>query len=552
MKKLIQLISCLITFGIFIPFSTYAFDYVIDVTQHAPQKSPPPKPTRGVPFVDPDFGTTIVRLTDAATEGGNYVGLRYAKWSPENANSTMALLASRNGWLLYNVDKNSPNKYSFIKRPNLPYGNGEPRWDGKDPNIIYFTDKMGFYKYDVRTDKYSLIRDFSSDFPQGTEVFMDDEGDSSADSRYWAWFVVQSGVKNSAFSYDKDYDLYNQDADGKTGKIIGTLSHDLLASRHGGGDSNGANWIGFTDTGKKIIVGTERGSWYTSSYDKDFTNGVALNVWCGHSDTAIDANGNEILFGFDMKGDGYTYVDLNTGNKVRMLRRPWPNPNDYTGACCFGHVTGTDSVSKPGWGLYSAYCTCDCTLGTKFDCLLIYMMEFKDVGHDADPTKVPRVWQIAHSYSSGGYNSMPKAVINHNGTRIYFTSRWEWRNDETSQDIIETYIIELPATWYKDLAGNTPPTVSASASPTTGTPPLTVTFTGTANDPDGKIVSYRWYFGDGGSSTETNPTYIYNKGGNYTVALEVTDNGGATSMAFVPISVVDPEVPAPPTVLSIN
>lgn len=439
---LIKLISTTFFLLIFISSTAHGFNYVMDLRQHNPANPPPPKPARGVPFIDPDFGTTIVRLTDSAAEGNGYVGVRYAGWSPENANGTLALLISRNGWLLYNVDKNSPNKYSFVKRPNIPYSNGEPRWDGNDANIIYFTDKMGFYKYDFRKDSYALIRDFSSDFPKGTAIFMNDKGDSSADSRYWAFFVVQGGIKYSAFSWDKTNNA-----------IMGQLSHDLLGSRHGGGDSNGANWISFTDSGDKILLGTERGSWYTSSYDKDFSNGVALNVWCGHSDTAVDANGREVLLGFDMLGDGYTYVDLSTANKVRMLRRPWPNPNDWT-AASYGHVTGTHTFRKPGWGLYSAYSTKDCTVSNKFDCMLIFMMELKDVGHDADPAKLPRVWQIAHHYSAGGYNSMPKAVINRNGTRIYFTSRWEYRTQETVQDIYDTYIIELPETWYEDLTGN--------------------------------------------------------------------------------------------------
>jgi hypothetical protein len=47
---------------------------------------------------------------------------------------------------------------------------------------------------------------------------------------------------------------------------------------------------------------------------------------------------------------------------------------------------------------------------------------------------------------------MPMATINRAGTRVYFKSRWEYRTTETSSDIIDTYIIELPQTWYEDLS----------------------------------------------------------------------------------------------------
>jgi len=56
-------------------------------------------------------------------------------------------------------------------------------------------------------------------------------------------------------------------------------------------------------------------------------------------------------------------------------------------------------------------------------------------------------------------------------------------------------------------------------------------------DPDGKIVSYYWDFGDGDESEEANPPHQYNKVGQFTVTLEVTDNEGETSSDEVIITV---------------
>jgi PKD repeat protein len=54
-------------------------------------------------------------------------------------------------------------------------------------------------------------------------------------------------------------------------------------------------------------------------------------------------------------------------------------------------------------------------------------------------------------------------------------------------------------------------------------------FTSTSSDPDGSIAGYDWNFGDGSPhSTEANPTHTYTTVGDYTVALTVTDNQGAT------------------------
>ena len=45
---------------------------------------------------------------------------------------------------------------------------------------------------------------------------------------------------------------------------------------------------------------------------------------------------------------------------------------------------------------------------------------------------------------------------------------------------------------------------------------------GTA-DPNGDQIRYAWTFGDGGTSTSSNPTRTYVNAGTYTITLTVTD-----------------------------
>ena len=58
---------------------------------------------------------------------------------------------------------------------------------------------------------------------------------------------------------------------------------------------------------------------------------------------------------------------------------------------------------------------------------------------------------------------------------------------------------------------------------------LAVNFTDSSTDSDGTIVSRAWNFGDGGTSTATNPSHTYAAAGTYSVSLKVTDNGTATN-----------------------
>ena len=69
-----------------------------------------------------------------------------------------------------------------------------------------------------------------------------------------------------------------------------------------------------------------------------------------------------------------------------------------------------------------------------------------------------------------------------------------------------------------------PPVANFSGSPTSGTEPLTVTFTDLST---GSITDWSWTFGDGGSSSAQNPSYEYTSAGTYNVTLTVTGPGGS-------------------------
>lgn len=70
---------------------------------------------------------------------------------------------------------------------------------------------------------------------------------------------------------------------------------------------------------------------------------------------------------------------------------------------------------------------------------------------------------------------------------------------------------------------------------------LTATFVDESTDADGTITTRSWSFGDGATSSEQNPTHTYAAAGTYTVALEVTDNTGATHTYSADVTVTEPD-----------
>jgi PKD repeat protein len=69
-----------------------------------------------------------------------------------------------------------------------------------------------------------------------------------------------------------------------------------------------------------------------------------------------------------------------------------------------------------------------------------------------------------------------------------------------------------------------PSAANFTASPLSGTPPLTVNFTDTSI---GNYSAWNWTFGDGTGSSEQNPVHTYEGIGKYSVTLEVDGKGGS-------------------------
>ncbi len=90
-------------------------------------------------------------------------------------------------------------------------------------------------------------------------------------------------------------------------------------------------------------------------------------------------------------------------------------------------------------------------------------------------------------------------------------------------------------------AGGAGPTAVLSATPETGTAPLTVSFDGTGSVPPAgaSIVSYSWDFGDGNTGIGSTTSHTYTADGTFTASLVVEDSNGGLNAATITIT-VDP------------
>lgn len=88
------------------------------------------------------------------------------------------------------------------------------------------------------------------------------------------------------------------------------------------------------------------------------------------------------------------------------------------------------------------------------------------------------------------------------------------------------------------IPSNQPPVASFSFSPKTPAENTEITFDASASyDPDGKIVSYEWDFGDGSVGKGQMVKHSYRAKGQYSVTLKVEDNSGQTNTVSSQITV---------------
>ncbi|MBA2479261.1 MAG: PKD domain-containing protein [Planctomycetes bacterium] len=107
------------------------------------------------------------------------------------------------------------------------------------------------------------------------------------------------------------------------------------------------------------------------------------------------------------------------------------------------------------------------------------------------------------------------------------------------------------------ISGGTPsnqaPVARGTASPGSGTAPVSVTFDGSnSTDADGTIASFSWNFGDGTSGSGASVNHVYATAGTYAAVLRVTDNLGASSTITLTISVTVPPAGNQPPVARVS
>jgi hypothetical protein len=378
-----------------------------------------PLPEKGVLFVDPDYGTAMVRITDKKSDGyeGNGIQNEYAKADAYNSDSSRIILRSNDAhWYLYDA-----SDYRLVRDLSGIVGlqEPEPRWHADNPDIFYYLYDTRLMQYDVAAEQQSMVHDFKTDFPDSAIITTGTEGDASRDRRYWCFMITDEMFSLQTVCV---YDMVDD-------AVVGTRTS----------FPDAVNFTSMDASGNHALIGYDSLPYQACSIDFsrciDFTEGAA-----GHGDVALSADGSDVMVYQNVPNDFIAMTDLVTGVETRLLEIPFGLNTDIG-----LHVSG-NCYEKPGWVLISTYGAQYPRSGETATWMdhLLFMLELKEN---------PRVIKIAgtHAYTALFPDAVEKnyfaeafAAVNTAGDRIVFGSNW---GVLYPSDYSDAYEVRLPDNW---------------------------------------------------------------------------------------------------------
>jgi len=108
--------------------------------------------------------------------------------------------------------------------------------------------------------------------------------------------------------------------------------------------------------------------------------------------------------------------------------------------------------------------------------------------------------------------------------------------------VVDEHGLEDIATWaatVREVPVNAPPTIDIGEDRDASTGEA-LSFSATTRDPDGRVVSVAWDFGDGATATGTTALHAWSDAGTFTVEATATDDDGGTATDTVEVTIARP------------
>lgn len=380
----------------------------------------PARPRAGGKYTDPVFGTEIMRVTDETDEATVGCSTFYSHWPTFNSNSTRLLIRKgENGAaMIKNFDPLNFSLGSTVRSslPALPGGYSasweSATWHPSDPDIIYtfplyYDGGMKLYSYNVVSNSFTLLRDFSSLSSHPTDYLK--QMYVSADGDVFGWLHMSARTGSS------DVHAY----------LIWRKSTNTILAHTVNTYVGGINEIHVDKSGRYVTI-------HLNQVQPDNSRTRFLDVQTGRVEfiymNATDRPsghgdlGRGIIVGADFYTAGIHLRPLDDIHHPRMQMRfvDAAGNTDWT-----QDFHGTMLADDESWITIGTY---DDPSVTSLPDSGVYEDEIIQAALD-DSGRFRRILhtrsQIDNQTSTSGYWAMPKPSISKDGRYIAYTSNWE-------------------------------------------------------------------------------------------------------------------------------
>ncbi len=379
------------------------------VTNHLALPMPDlPKPLAGSPIKDPVFGTTLLRITDAAAAALPGLCPQYSKRQAWNVDESLLLLSTGDSTLrLYDG-----TTYE-LKRDIGSVQSEDVFWHPTATNLVLYNPQNSLYAHDVLTDEETLVCAMTNFY------FADaaGEGNLSRDGRYYA-------------VYGRDYDETSGDVIPRAVVVMDLATQREIARLLLPTNLEDFDWVSISPLGNYVVIdyATEVTGPFegVEVYDRSLTNRLWQKpLGSGHSDVGVDANGDEVL----VKG---IYDDVSNTTLVKKFRLSDGQETLLLGSMdwsFFNHISCRNE-QRSEWCFVSTYDG----VGRLADSTASWL-PFEDEIFAVKLDGSQQVQRLAHHHSrrfspttpdsdTSVYWAEPHATVSRKGDRILFGSNW--------------------------------------------------------------------------------------------------------------------------------
>jgi len=398
-------------------------------------------PAAGEAVTDGAFGTAQRRVVQT-------VGLRheYSRHDPFNADGSLVLLllVAEGQWRVYRTASVPYDQAgNLVRTLSLE----EPRWDPVDPRVIWGLEGFRVVTVDVESGQSGLIKDFARDATIGPilaanpdlyRITMKDEGESSADKRYWA-FLLQGSNDDYRVRYLFTWDRQED-------RVIGLRA--LSA------DESSIDWVGMSPSGRWVLIG---GDWNNGGdlagltmANRELTEFHRLDYATGHADVGVDSAGNEVVVMQNVRTDYIDMIPLDSSTQPILepggsyagtgrvpLIRLFYDSSSPLGLNSGVHI----SCNVPGYCVVSTHLGAGMPEQNWLDRTIVL------VRLDGER---PRAWYLAKVHgTTEAYWEETHASMARDGSRLVWATNW---GQDVGQERVWLMELEMPGGWMAALA----------------------------------------------------------------------------------------------------